>query len=224
MAIELEVKAVLWHSRDLFELVTARGALEFRPGDHLGFDLGEHGGLRHYSIASGTGERLLRFLIRRLPHSAPTAYLATLKPGARLPATGPQGDFHPAQDCGDAPFAFFAIGTGIAPFLSYCKSFRQRPPAYCCWGVRFGREAVGADFLRKACPVHLATSQERHLIYHHGRITDFLPQLRHPAEMHYYLCGLDAMIRDVSAWLARGGCTPEHVHTESYARPRATPA
>ena len=49
-----------------------------------------------------------------------------------------------------------------------------------------------------------------------GRVTDLLDKIPLNDDVHYYLCGLDAMIDDVSTWLETSGIHFSHIHREVF--------
>lgn len=212
----LKVKKVEWISSEVFELKLDRGNIQFSPGDCV--SIFEEGGKtsRPYSIASGTGEGELRFFIRQMEDGVVTEYLATLEPGDRVKVSLPYGWFRPGQEIEDSPFVFIATGTGIAPFLSYCQSYPERPPQQILFGVRTLNEAAGFEFLKNICPVHLAVSREKIKSHHHGRVTDLLEDLPVSEQVHYYLCGLDEMINEVTEWLESKGVSALNIHREVF--------
>lgn len=163
----IEVRTV---NDDLFELVVERNGLEFTPGDCVTIYTTE-GKSRPYSIASGSNEADLRFVIRMMEGGEVSPRLMTRKPGDTIRITPTFGWFRPEQDIGDAPFVFLATGTGIAPFLSYMNTF-EKPPIRCLYGVRRQADAIGLSNLRNFCPTHLAVSRER-TEHQHGCITIF---------------------------------------------------
>ena len=200
----------------LFELVLNRGDLTFTPGDCVAlFD--ETGTTsRPYSISSGTGEDQLRFIIRVMPGGFLTTYLKSRKPGNLIKVSPPFGWFRPGQDIGTAPFVFIATGTGIAPFLSYCRSVAGRHPECCLYGVRNQCDAIGLDELRKNGPFYLAISREATSDHFHGRVTGLLDMLPLNPHIHYYICGLDTMVDDVTAWLETRDVDSFNVHREVF--------
>ena len=111
-----------------------------------------------------------------------------------------------------------ATGTGIAPFLSYCRSFPNKPPACCLYGVRHEADAVGQAILREVTSCHLAVSRETPTGVDavRGRVTELLDKLPLQPDCHYYLCGLDAMIDEVGAWLEERGVDFLNVHREVF--------
>jgi ferredoxin-NADP reductase len=198
----------------LFELVLERNGLDFLPGDCTAVytDTGQS---RPYSIASGTQENELRFLVRKMDGGEVSPWLTARKPGDTVRITPPFGWFRPGQDIGDAPFAFIATGTGIAPFLAYRNTF-EKPPVQILYGVRRETDAIGFDRLSNWCPVRLAVSREKSASHFHGRLTGLLDQLELAPGTHYYCCGLESMVNDVGAWLRKNGVPLMNIHREVF--------
>lgn len=199
---------------DLFELVLERKGLEFTPGDCVAIYTNEDKS-RPYSIASGSQEDELRFVIRRMDGGEVSPWLWSRKPDDFVRITPPFGWFRPGQDIGEAPFVFLATGTGIAPFLSYLSTF-DKPPVQCLYGLRRESDAVGFSKLRAFCPTLLAVSREKVEGHHHGRITDLLDVLPMDSDTHYYCCGLESMVNDVSDRLQRNGIGLMQIHREVF--------
>ncbi len=210
---EHEVIATRVINDDLFELVVDRGGMAFIPGDCVAIYTDQDKS-RPYSIASGSNEAELRFVIREMDGGEVSPWLKNRAPDDRVKITPPFGWFRPGQDIGDAPFAFIATGTGIAPFLSYLNTF-EKPPVQCLYGVRREADAIGFSALREFCPAQLAVSREK-TDHHHGRLTDLLDALPLDAETHYYSCGLESMVNEVSEWLRNRGVELSRVHREVF--------
>jgi ferredoxin-NADP reductase len=137
------------------------------------------------------------------------------EPGDIVRITPPFGWFRPGQDVEEAPFVFLATGTGIAPFLSYIKTF-SNPPVRCLYGVRRAADAIGYEELQLHCPTHLAVSREQTDEHHQGRITELLELLPLDAGTHYYCCGLESMVNEVSEWLQQNGIGLSQIHREVF--------
>lgn len=210
---EHPVIAVNIINNDLFELVVEKNGMQFTPGDCVAIYTDE-GKSRPYSIASGALEETLRFIVRRMDGGEVSPWLMSRKKGDIVRITPPFGWFRPGQDIGDAPFAFLATGTGIAPFLSYMDTFQQKP-AVCLYGVRRSADAFGFRKLQDYCPARLAVSREE-TEHHHGRITGLLDHLPLNAQTHYYCCGLEGMVNEVSTWLQTRGIQLAHIHREVF--------
>jgi len=199
----------------LFVLVLERNGLAFVPGDCVALHADAETS-RPYSIASGDREETLQFIIRELPGGAVSPWLRSRTPGNSVQISPPFGWFRPGQGIEDAPFVFLATGTGIAPFLSYFKSGERMPPEQILWGVREKSHAIGFNSLSQGCPVQLAVSRERAAGHFYGRITGLLPALAVDPDTHYYLCGLESMIDQVSESLQARGVDLFHLHREVF--------
>ena len=208
----LPVRHVRWLTPDIYELALERRYVRFAAGDLVTLDAG--GESRPYSIASGVDEAVLRFLIRRLPGGVVSEGLAAREPGQAVLASDPYGYFRPLGD--GAPGVFIGTGTGIAPILSVLRSDPDATPFRVLYGVRQVEDAVSYDELSARGPTTLAVSRESVDGHHHGRVTDLLPSLDAPRDTHYYLCGLDAMIEDVTDWLEDHGVDPGQIHREVF--------
>ena len=207
---------VIWHTDGIFELVLERGDLSFTPGDCVALFDGEGRASRPYSLSSGTDEPVLRFLIRRMAGGEVSPYLSLRQPGDAVKLSPPFGWFRPGQAGTGTRAVFMATGTGIAPFLSYLRTCPQEPPMRLLYGVRQRGDAVAVDWLRQQCEVALAVSREAAADAHQGRITDLLADLPLGPGVHYYLCGLDAMIDEASRWLEQQGVALSCIHRECF--------
>ncbi len=210
---EHRVKEVRIVNNDLFELIVDRNNMEFTPGDCVALYT-DADKSRPYSIASGSREDELRFVIRMMEGGEVSPWLMSRKVGDFIRITPPFGWFRPGQDIGEAPFVFMATGTGIAPFLSYMKTF-EKPPAQCLYGVRREADAIGFSELTSYCPTRLAVSREK-TEHHNGRLTDLLNTLQLDRSTHYYCCGLESMVNEVSEWLQENGIGLMQIHREVF--------
>lgn len=211
----LTVRDVRWHGPNIFELQLARGDLPFTPGDCVALYTADGRVSRPYSIASGTKEELLRFVIRKMPGGTLSTFLAHREKGDAVRISPPFGWFRPGEHAASRPFVFIATGTGIAPFLAHFRSCPDARPAACLYGVREAADLVDRDLL-DGLGVSFAVSRERTKGCHHGRVTDLLETLPRKADTDYYLCGLDAMIDEVTVWLEAKGVPITSIHRECF--------
>lgn len=207
------VRSVETVNNDLFILSVQRNGMEFIPGDCVAVYTDQDKS-RPYSIASGSKNDELRFVIREMDGGEVSPWLMKRKPGDLIRITPPFGWFRPGQDIGDAPFIFLATGTGIAPFLAYMETF-ERPPLHCLYGIRQEADAIGFSDLRNFCPTQLAVSREK-TAHHYGRLTDLLPDLICSNDMHYYCCGLESMVNEASEILLKAGVNLSRIHREVF--------
>ena len=211
-----KVNAVNFLSKDVFELVLERDGMDFQPGNCFAIS-NPQGVSRPYSASSGTDEPNLRFVIRRMPGGAVSEWLAARVPGDEIEISQPFGWFRPGYggEPGE-PSVLIATGTGIAPFLSALRSLSELKPLVCLYGVRSLADAVQLAYLRDRCRVELCVSREKAPPHHHGRVTDLLSAIPREERTNYYLCGLDAMVDEVSQWLQERGVHFTRIHREVF--------
>lgn len=212
----MRVLGLRWFGPDIFEIQLERDGLPFVPGDCLALFAADGRVSRPYSIASGTADPVLRFLVRRMPGGEVSPYLAERKAGDVVRVSPPFGWFRPGEHADRRPFVFIATGTGVAPFLA---SLRSRPglrPAAFLYGVRQAADRVDPDWLRDVAGARIAVSRADAPGCHRGRVTDLLGELPLGAGVDYYLCGLDAMIDDVTNWLEARGIDITRIHRECF--------
>lgn len=216
MKDELSVLGVRRFGANVFELELERNGTPFMPGDCVALFAADGRVSRPYSISSGTQEPVLRFLIREMPGGEVSPFLGSRKPGDLVRVSPPFGWFRPGEKHGQRPFVFVATGTGVAPFLSHLRSRPQARPAAFLYGARQATDAIAGDWLRAVAGVRIAISRENVEGCHRGRVTDLLEELPLNDATDYYLCGLDAMIDDVTHWLEDHGIGITHIHRECF--------
>lgn len=212
----LRVRDVRWNGPDIFELSLDRDGLPFTPGDCLALFAEDGRVSRPYSIASGTGEEVIRFVIRTMPGGEVTPFLASRKPGDAVRVSPPFGWFRPGEHAAERPCVFVATGTGIAPFMSALLSQPQLKPAVLLYGVRKAADLIEPAWLRERAGARIAVSREEVPGYFHGRVTGLLDGLDQLANADYYLCGLDTMIDEVTVWLEQRGVDITRIHRECF--------
>lgn len=212
----LTVRGLRWFSPSVFELQLDRASMPFVPGDCMALFGADGRVSRPYSIASGNTEETMRFLIRRMPGGEVSDYLAGVQPGQNVRVSSPFGWFRPGALARERPFVFMATGTGVAPFLSYLRSAPPASPNAFLYGVRQAADLVDADWLRARANVQCAVSRETAPGCFAGRITGLLNTLPLQEPHDYYLCGLDTMIDEVTAWLEARGIPIARIHRECF--------
>lgn len=212
----LPVKRIHKFTPGIFELVLERRGYVFTPGE-VAVIYNDGNDSRPYSIASGAGEDILRFLIRRMDDGAVTDWLFDRQSDDHVRISTPYGYFRPGQEGPEEkPGVFIATGVGIAPFLCFLRSKSPRHQPTCLYGVRFLEDAAEREFLDTHTDLRMAVSRENIRDIHYGRVTDLLPQLKVHPDTHFYLCGLDAMVDETACWLNTQGVTSDRVHTEVF--------
>ena len=209
-----KVKYVKFINDSLFELCTDRKDMNFEPGDCVAIYTSQ-GKSRPYSIASGQGENLLRFLIRKISDGEVSTELAKLKKNDIIRISPPFGWFRPGHVDNNSSFIFFATGTGISPFLSHLLSPKRKKPLSIYYGIRTLKDLNNIDILKKVKSLRIAVSQEK-TIYHNGRITDILDSVPIKSNIHYYCCGKESMINEVSKSLTDRNIPLSYIHREVF--------
>lgn len=212
----MKVRGVRWYGRDVFELSLVREGLPFTPGDCLALFAADGRVSRPYSIASGTDEDVVRFVIRLMPGGEVTPFLSTRKRGDDVRVSPPFGWFRPGEHAAERPCVFIATGTGIAPFLSALRSHRGLKPSTMLYGVRARDDLFEPEWLVQRAAAKIAISREAVPGYVHGRVTGMLDGIEKLPAADYYLCGLDAMIDEVTAWLEQRGVDISRIHRECF--------
>lgn len=210
------VASVRFHTDDIIELSIERDGIMFTPGDCVAIS-NAHGLSRPYSVCSGVHDPELRFVIRCMPNGTVSQWIASRSPENEIELSPPFGWFRPGQsgETGD-PSVFIATGTGIAPFLSALRSLPGLKPDLMLYGVRQLADALALDYLESRTPFKLCVSGKNTPAHHHGRVSDLLEQIPMKENTHYYLCGLDAMIDEISEWLEQRGVHFTHIHREVF--------
>jgi ferredoxin-NADP reductase len=212
----MTVRSVRWFGREVFEIALERDNLIFMPGDCLALFAADGRVSRPYSIASGIHDDTVRFVIRHMPGGVVSSFLSSRQPGDAVRVSPPFGWFRPGEHAEVRPFVFIATGTGIAPFLSFFRSFPEIKPLHCLYGVRNAADLIDPDWLREQGPVRIAVSREVVPGMFHGRVTGILETLTLPVEADYYLCGLDVMIDEVTIQLEQRGIEITRIHRECF--------
>jgi benzoate/toluate 1,2-dioxygenase reductase subunit len=121
--------------------------------------------------------------------------------GILIPLTGPHGHFvfqGPVN-----PAVFVATGTGVAPFVAFCRSGVDE--ARLIHGVGTPDRLIYRDLLQSAlqeyvpCISRPSENMDPSNRAFSGRVTDYLGQRLKPGTYDFYLCGRRSMIRDAAA-------------------------
>lgn len=221
----------------------------FAPGQYLtlratldGEDL-----RRSYSICSGPDDGELRIAVKRVEGGIFSDWVnRTLTAGDAIEVMTPTGRF--GVPCiPDRPriHVGFAAGSGITPVLSILRGVLAREPDsrfFLFYGNRSTGEILFREaleelkdrFLGRLSVFHVLSQEEQDLAVLTGRLDGDkvrrLLRLMVPAEAidEVYLCGPEAMSREIAAVLAELGVTPDKVHVELFVsalggRPRPKP-
>lgn len=212
----MTVRNVRWIGHEVFELSLERDNLVFVPGDCLALFAADGRVSRPYSIASGIHDDSVRFVIRHMPGGVVSSFLSSRKPGEAVRVSPPFGWFRPGEHAGTRPFVFVATGTGVAPFLSFLRSYDTLTPEKFYYGVRHSGDLYEPDWLINRACVSIAVSREKADPYHHGRVTALIAESAIKPDTDYYLCGLDVMIDEITVLLEQRGVDITRIHRECF--------
>lgn len=212
----MTVRAVRWIGSEVFELSLEREGLVFMPGDCLALFAADGRVSRPYSIASGTHDDVVQFVIRHMPGGVVSSFLSTRSPGDTVRVSPPFGWFRPGEHFEKRPFVFVATGTGVAPFLSFLRSYPNLTPARFYYGVRHAADLYESEWLKSRANANVAVSRESVPGTYHGRVTGLLADAPADPGVDYYLCGLDVMIDEVTIMLEKQGVEISRIHRECF--------
>ena len=191
-----------------------RRGLEFASGQYV--HVGPLPGIdrREYSVYSSPEDDFLEILVKEVDEGSVSPRLRRLREGDLVDVEGPFGFFRIEEGDLTRPFLFIATGTGISPFHSFSRTFRELDYKL-VHGVRNARELYEhADF-----PAHRLVScisRQSGAGDFDGRVTDWLKSNPAPPEAMVYLCGNCDMIYEVYDILGEQGIPADRIHAEVY--------
>lgn len=198
---------------------------EYQAGQYVNIVLGEQRVVRAYSICTWeSGSDTLRIVANLVPGGAGTPHLFALQPGTQCELSRPLGSFvlneASTRDC-----LFVATGTGVAPLRAMLQRLYAEKPdhrALLLWGLRSERDVYyleELDAMAQRYPnfTFLPTLSQPQAEWDGlvGRVTTHLPEyVKSVDNLEAYLCGNEAMIDEVRAYLKSLGLCP--VRTEKF--------
>jgi MocE subfamily Rieske [2Fe-2S] domain protein len=220
-----EPYANVWKMHHVFDFVTSNGA----PCR------------RNYSFANNPDtEKLLRFNVRIATpprgqdcHAGVgSSYVFGLKPGDRVTAIGPFGDFHVKET--QREMVYLGGGAGMAPLrshLAYLFETQKTPRRVSYWyGARSLQELFYADYFEDLArkhdnfTFHVALSEPQPEDQWQGP-TGFIHEVlkeayldKHPdpTQIDYYLCGPPLMVRAATDMLKEFGVPPSQIAYDEF--------
>ncbi len=205
----------------------------FKPGQFITLDLPIDGGIvnRCYTVASSAARpHRIAITVKRVPGGPASNWLHDhMVPGRELRATGPMGEFTPA----DRPLTkllFLSAGSGITPLMSMARTLDDlglerdvvfvhaaRSPADIIFRTELDAMARAESGFRLAHVCEAAGAEGQWPGYS-GRLS--LPMLRLIApdllERDVYVCGPAPFMAAVRAMTAEAGVDPARYHEESF--------
>lgn len=222
-----------------------KAAFAFVPGQHLILRAAPNGEelRRSYSICSAPDDEHLRIAIKRVPGGVFSTWAhAHFAPGVVVEVMPPSGGFCLAPSPAHAHhYLGIVAGSGITPVFSMLKSVLTREP-HSRFTLVYGNRASStvmlreelADlkdrFLERLSVVHVMSREKQDMDLFNGRIDgdkcralcrQWLPLADIDAA---FLCGPQAMMREVSEALREAGLPASRVHTELFGVAGAPPS
>ena len=193
-----------WLAPGILELRLDRPAdVAFIPGQFLRFEM--NGYERDYTMVSTPDGDTLDFCIAIVDGGRFSDDILAADMGTVFQLTGPHGHFvfqGPVN-----PAVFVGTGTGIAPFVAFCRS--GVPAALLLHGVGTADRLIYRSVLQGAvrgyvpCLSQSSETIDRAPNAFSGRVTRYLKQQLKPGAYDFYLCGRRSMIRDATAIIDR---------------------
>ncbi|HZZ56619.1 MAG TPA: NADH:ubiquinone reductase (Na(+)-transporting) subunit F [Opitutaceae bacterium] len=221
-----EPYAAVWERQHVFDLVARNPA----PGRR-----------NNYSIASNrASERTLRFTVRiatpppgqDCPPGVGSAYVFSLRPGDRVTAIGPFGDFHLRPTQKEA--VFIGGGAGMAPLRAHLSHLleteKSRRRISFWYGARARQEIFYAEYFAALARAHRNFSFHLALsapepedrwpgptgFIHEVVLAHYLAHHPQPGAVEYYLCGPPRMIKACGRMLAELGVPESQVACDEF--------
>jgi ferredoxin-NADP reductase len=198
--VATELMARSWPTPGILEVRLRRPAgFTFLPGQFISFVM--QGYERDYTMISAPDAATLDFCIALTDEGRFSRDIQKAPIGTPFQCSGPHGHFvfqGPAN-----PPVFVATGTGVAPFVAFCRS--GAVPVLLLHGVGAPERLVYQDLLQDACRDYVACisrpcgNMERLENVFPGRVTHYLERQLEPGIYDFYLCGRRSMIRDATA-------------------------
>ena len=182
---------------------------DFLPGQHISLGVPGTHFAREYSIASGISDNYLEVIFRKISNGKISNYLAERKEGDTLLVGSPIGHF--GVDIGDNSI-LIATGSGIAPFLSFAKSY---PYGFTILhGIRSSEDSFKDNFSEKDNYITCTSKDDSGKFP--GKVTDYLQRISLDINKKYYLCGNGLMIQDAYKILKKIGISSQSIYYEEY--------
>ena len=190
----------------------------FASGQHIIISFKDQIYDREYSIFSGEDEGNIQLLIKIVKDGYFTTVLNNSNLGSLLNFRGPHGNF-----CIDIlnnekkKHYLIATGTGIAPFVSFKKTYKDLIDFEVIHGVRKNDGATFPDLFQnyKLCVSQEDEKNQNNNLFH-GRVTKYLKGVNIDLNAVFYLCGNFDMIYDVETYLVSIGVNPNSIFKEVY--------
>lgn len=202
---------------------------DFIPGQFVIMEvpgLPEFENTRSYSIASKPSKEEFELCISLNPQGKATPLIWDLAIGDTLQFSEPQGGFVLRQPLPEQ-LVFICTGTGVAPFRSMLRHFREQgfpeTEVHLIFGNRWEKDILYKEEFQALASeqprfhFHTALSREAIDGAHHGYVHDLYKGKFSAAEsVHFYVCGWQGMCADARENLKEMGFNRRQYFFEQY--------
>lgn len=216
-----DLKQLTEDVRELTFKIQSPEGWDFKSGQYIQFfcprDDNPKPIARMYSICSTPTEKGVAKIVYNYVGGPGTRFLQALKVGQEVDFKGPFGHFTLKQDS-TRDAVFISTGTGIAPFKAMLEeelAKGNKRNFVILWGLRHKTDVYYKEefeALAKQYPnfkFYLTLSQEPTWDGMHGRVTSHIKTIFKSVDnIEVYLCGSDAMIKDITEQLKSIGECP----------------
>lgn len=216
-----------------FRLVGDDPLPAYRPGQFLTLKVAGAGDpvpVRTYSLSGDPDGGEYRISVKREGHGRVSQYLAEhLRPGDRIEAAAPRGDFTLGE--GADPVLLISAGIGLTPVLAMLHRLASQASTREVWWIHTTHDADSHAFSTEVTDLLGRLASAHALVYYTtprlplapdsgirtGRLTpDLIAGLGLPADADAYVCGPEPFMDEVADALAGVGIAPARIHTERF--------
>lgn len=203
-----------------FILRVNRNNIKFSPGQFFSVGIPGIPINREYSVSSGIDENYLDFLIREINDGVLSAKLKKLKKDDQIKILGPYGEFYLKEFNTKKKYNFFASGSGLAPFLSIIRSFKNLN--YNIFhGVRLFEDIYTENELKNYNVfISKFNNKEKHnsIKTYNGRITNNFAVIKNYINSSdlFFICGNSSMVSDIYDYLEKNNIKNNNIYSELF--------
>lgn len=192
------------------------------PGSHVNVSvtIGDRPDFRSYSLVGLCRDGVYRIAVKLLPESrGGSAYMWSLKPGARLKVTAPANHFPLAL--GRSEYLLLAGGIGITPIYAHALALADAGSRFRLLYACRGKDNLAlADELKERLGDRLEV-----FLSGEGRRVDIAAEIaRLDPEGEAYVCGPIRMLEEAKRQWAASGRAPERLRFETFGASGEYPA
>jgi ferredoxin-NADP reductase len=202
-----------------FILRVEKKNITFNPGQFFSIGVPEIPINREYSVSSGINDDYLDFLIREISDGILSSKLKKLKINDNIKILGPYGEFYLKEFNINKKYNFFASGSGLAPFLSIIRSFKNLK-FNIFHGVRLSEDIYTLGELNNYNVFISKYAGEKNdfIKIYNGRITsnfEIIKKHISPDDL-FFICGNSFMVNDIYDYLKKNDIKANNIYSELF--------